>query len=222
MKLRKRGRMISAARVRSLLLSQASRADTELQKRVPGQPLLLEDGQVVLVLEDGKGTLYPSREALIELLDLVESLAEQGPIDPKRSLLPPVDTFLAGLREHAGNLSHLVGLQGALDGSEASLKAVDRVVQALPREQRMSPKWVTSLVAYIGEIMRTATGGHWAQISPSPGEMEPVVVARDGRILQPFALVYGELRQGRRGSLQGALNGALRASRLGGSGPTSQ
>ena len=152
------------------------------------------------------------------MLDLVESLAEQGPIDPKRSLLPPPDTFLAGVQEQAKCLAHLLGLQDVLDGSEASLEVVDR--SALPKKQRMSPQWVTSLVAYIGEVMRTATDGHWAQISPSPGEVEPVVVARDGRILQPFALVYGELRRGRRGSLQGALHGTLRAFRLGRVGQT--
>jgi hypothetical protein len=177
---------------------------------------------VVLVLEDGKGTLYPSREALIELLVHVESLAEQGPIDPKRSLLPPVDTFLAGIQGQTRHLAHLIGVQDVLDGSEASLEAVDRAIQALPREQRMSPQWVTSLVAYVGEIMRTATDGRWDRINLSPEEVEPVVVTPDGRILQPFALVYGELRRGHQGSLHGALNGMLRAFRLSGVGPTNQ
>ncbi|MBN1203786.1 MAG: hypothetical protein JXB05_02535 [Myxococcaceae bacterium] len=220
MRLKRRGRMISATKVRSLLSTQDSRVDTDLQKRTPGQPLLLQDGQVVLVFEDGKGTLYPSREALIELLDHVEALAKQGPVDPKRSLLPPPATFLAEVQEQAARLAQLMGSQEALDGSAASLEAVDRAIHALSREQRLSSEWVSSLVAYVGEIMRTATDGHWAQASPSPAEDEPVVVTRDGKILQPFALVYGELRRGRHGSLQGAMNGALRAFRLGGAGPT--
>jgi hypothetical protein len=222
MKLKQRGKMISAKRVRSLLSEQESRVDTELQKRTPGQPLLLKDGQVVLVFEDGKGTLYPSRDALIELLDRVEALAKQGPVDPKRWLLPPSATFLAEVQQQAARLVRLMGSQEALDGSVASLAAVDKTLQALSREERMSPDWVSSLVAYIGEIMRTTTDGHWAQSSPSPGEDEPVVVTRDGKILQPFALVYGELRRGRQGSLQGATNGALHAHRFGGAGPTNQ
>jgi hypothetical protein len=218
MKIKKRGKLISAARVRSLLSSQASRADTELQKRISGEPRLLEDGQLILVHEDGKGTIYPSRDAFIELMDLVESLARQGPVDPKRSLLPPPEEFLAGIQEHAERLAHLMGSRESLDGSEASLGTVDRAVQALPRKQRMSLEWVSSLVAYTGEIMRAATNGRWTHMNSSPGEVEPVVVTRDGRILQPFPLVYGELRRGRRGSLQGAVNGVLRANRLGGLG----
>jgi hypothetical protein len=89
MKIEKRGKMITVTRVRKLLASQTFIVDSELQERVPGQPLLLQDGQLVLVREGGKGTLYPSRTALIELMDQVEALAKQGPIDPKKSLLPP-------------------------------------------------------------------------------------------------------------------------------------
>jgi hypothetical protein len=219
MKIKKRGKMISAARVRSLLSSQESKADPELQKRISGEIRLLEDGQLVLVHEDGKGTLYPSRDAFIELMDLVEGLARQGPVDPKRSLLPPPEEFLASIREHAEQLAHLMGSREPLDGSEVSLGTVDRAVRSLPSKQRMSPEWMSSLVAYTGEIMRAATHGRWAQMNLSPGEVEPVVVTQDGRVLQPFALVYGELRRGRRGSLQGAVNGVLRAIRLGGMGP---
>jgi hypothetical protein len=213
---KRRGKMISAARVRSLLTSQATRLDSELQSRAPGRPHLLEDGQLLLVFEDGRGTLYPSRVALLELLEHVESLAKQGPVDPKQSLLLPTDMFIASVREQAAHLAQLIGSRELLDGSQASLKAVDEVLQNLPSDQRLSPEWVSSLVAYVGEIMRTATDGRWEQVRPSPGEVEPGIIARDGRLLQPFALVYGELCRGRRGSLQGAMNGVLQAFRLGG------
>ena len=49
------------------------------------------------------------------------------------------------------------------------------------------PDLVTPLVAYVGEVMRRASGGRWTK---APGDdNEPMVKAHDGRILQPFAPV---------------------------------
>ncbi|HLK99677.1 MAG TPA: hypothetical protein VK539_03795 [Myxococcaceae bacterium] len=211
MKIEKRGRMISAARVRKLLVEKTFVVATDLQERVPGKPLLLQDGQIVLVFEDGRGTLYPSRDALVDLMERAEELVKQGPIDPKQTLLPPVDVFIDQVKEHASRLAGLLGIHHSLDGSGESLRIVDMAVYKLSKEQRMSPEVVSSLVAYVGEILRSATSGSWTTISPSPRELEPVVVGQNGVVLQPFAIVYGELLRGRRGSLQGATNGVLGA-----------
>ena len=50
----------------------------------------------------------------------------------------------------------------------------------------MTPEIVTPVIAYVGEVMRRASGGRW---TAGPATNEPMIAARDGRLLQPFALV---------------------------------
>jgi hypothetical protein len=44
----------------------------------------------------------------------------------------------------------------------------------------------TPVIAYVGEVMRRVSGGRW---TAGPATNEPMIAARDGRLLQPFALV---------------------------------
>jgi hypothetical protein len=58
--------------------------------------------------------------------------------------------------------------------------------------------------------MRAASGGEWTRSLVRRHENEPMIKARDGGLLQPFAIVLVEVMEhGARGSLTGAVAGVL-------------
>ena len=163
------------------------------------QARVLSDGRVLLYMEiGGSGTLYPSREAAEEMKrgydETARKAAEQsarGPVDPSLGLLPPVADFLRDVEAHAKSLGPRLKIPAdVLDGTPESLDAVDKALKRIPWAKRQVPDLVTPLVAYLGEVMRKATGGQWST-STSPGhENEPMITASGGRLFQPFAAVF--------------------------------
>jgi hypothetical protein len=196
-----------AAKVRAFLASQTT-PPQEIESLPGMRTLLLADGRALLLLPDGVGVFYESREALESLIRDSEARVAAGPVDPKQTLLPPAEEFLAHVAEHAAKLPTLLPGAEPLDGSEQSFGRVDEAVWRLRPAARMSPALVTSLVAYAGEYLRDTVNGRWSTVQ-SGRSLEPVVIGDDGRMYQPFAVVYLELGRGRQGSIRGALSGVL-------------
>jgi hypothetical protein len=156
---------------------------------------VLPDGRVLLWLsglgylgDDQKGTLYPSREALAELQRQGAEEAAKGPVDLTRTLLPPIDDFLRDVEAHAKSLGERIRVPDeALDRTPASLDAVDAALRRIPKAKRETSEIVTPLVAYVGFVMLGGCDGHWTK--PPGASNEPLIKARDGKLLQPFAPV---------------------------------
>jgi hypothetical protein len=173
---------------------------------------VLPDGRVLLYLGEGeRAALYPSREALAEVLREGQEEAARGPVDYTRTLLPPIEDFLRDVDAHARGLGKAIGVPDAvLDRGIDSLDVAYRAVLRLRRAKRMTPEVFTPLVAYVGEVMRAASGGEWTRSVVRRHENEPMLKAHDGRLLQPFAIVLVEVMEhGARGSLMGAVAGTL-------------
>jgi hypothetical protein len=155
--------------------------DDELSRRCRCQVFDLADGSALLVFERGRGRLYPSKDAFCSMLAEVE---RQSPVNPFRELLPQGATA-----DQVPNLvrdlpAHL-GLDAAeLNGSEASLDKIDQVMRRLGTS-RISSRVLTlevfaPLTAYVGEVMRNATGGRWEMRRGSDGETwEPWILFAD-------------------------------------------
>jgi hypothetical protein len=152
-----------------------------------GHVRVLPDGRVLLYYPElGNGTLYPSRAAAEEMeRQLAEiqregerKMAEQravGFIDPCVKHLPPIDDFLRDVDAHADSLGKAIKVKGeALDRSVASLDAVDKALKRIPRAKRPVPEILTPLVAYVGEVMRRASGGRWSKF-PTTRKLEAPV-----------------------------------------------
>jgi hypothetical protein len=138
--------------------------DRELSK--PGDAVrILPDGRVVRTLVGIRGaTTWPSREAFIEWWRVANEEAAKGPIDMTRTLLPPIADFLRDVEAHAKSLGPRIGVaDDVLDFTPASLDAVDKALKKIPRAKRQVPDLVTPLVAYVGEVMRKASGGRWTK-----------------------------------------------------------
>jgi hypothetical protein len=175
-------------------------ADEALSTFYPAH--VLADGRVLLYMPDDLyGSLYPSRavveELNRELMELERKAAEQIAArcpDPCLELLPPIDDFLRDVDAHAASLGKTIkAADEALDRSVASLDAVDKALKRIPRAKRPVPEILTPLVAYVGEVMRKASGGRWSKLSTKeeqvsvydPAEILAFRAAR--RTLQPIA-----------------------------------
>ncbi len=89
--------------------------------------------------------------------------------------------------------------------AEAKARGASAEAQAVAFHSAMGQAFAVSPKPIRYEVVEVPITGH---------ENEPMIRARDGAYLQPFALVIGELTEhGTRGSLRGAVNGALAAYR---------
>jgi hypothetical protein len=184
-------RRVSVKEVRELLKLAWVREEELCARDLDAR--VLPDGRVLLYWGEGeRGTLYPSgsAEELKRSYDETLRKALQGPVDMTRTLLPPVADFLRDVEAHAKSLGKRIGVADeALDGTPQSLDAVDKALKKIPWAKRQVPDLVTPLVAYVGEVMRKASGGRWMP-SPKPGKNEPVVIGRDGRLCKPYSVVF--------------------------------
>jgi hypothetical protein len=176
---------------------------------------ILPDGRVLVYWGEGqKGNLYPSREPLVKMhREAAEELAKlRAGIGPAQTLLPPIDDFLRDVEAHAKSLGPRLRIpDDALDGTAASLDTVDKALKRIPWAKRQVPDLVTPLVAYVGEVLRKASGGHWSKSAAPRTPAEPMVRADRERVFQPFAIVFLPMVEpSRRIPLRSAVDTALR------------
>jgi hypothetical protein len=149
--------------------------DEALSDRIFEARVLL-DGRVLLFVCDGeKAPLYPSREALMKVVQEAEAEAAKPPLDPARDLLPPKDDFIRDVEKLASSLGKAIGVPDeVLDRSVASLDPVDKAVVKLRRAKRMTPEVFTPLTAYVGEVMRLLCDGRWGRLPATKKKSFPV------------------------------------------------
>jgi hypothetical protein len=175
-------------------------------RKIPIDPELSKPGEEVRVLPDGRVLWkntglrgvreWPSREAYVQWWKEAKEERSLGPAD----LLPPIDDFLRDVETHARALGPRLNIPDeALDGTVASLTAVDKALTRIPLGERPVPDLVTPIVAYVGEVVRRASGGQWSKPPPTykmreavyaPGEYEAWLTAKAA--LAPIAEAAGK------------------------------
>jgi hypothetical protein len=171
-----------------------------------GPAHVLEDGRVLVYMPgDVYGHLYPSRAVAEEMnrqyVETEREAAEQwaaGLPSPCLTLLPPIDDFLRDVDAHADSLGKTIKVAGeALDRSIASLDAVDKALKRIPWAKRPVVEILTPLTAYVGEVMRGATGGRWSKYTQKrqvticdPAELAAHYAAK--RKMQPIAVAAAD------------------------------
>jgi hypothetical protein len=160
--------------------------DEELSDKVD-EARVLPDGRVLYCSatagDNQAAVLYPSREALAQVQRKGREEAAKPRVLPITILLPAIDDFLRDVEAHAKSLGLRLHVPDeVLDGTPESLGAVDKALKRIPWAKRQVPDLVTPLVAYVGEVMRRASGGRWTK--------PPSIVTSNGRSLDPFALVF--------------------------------
>jgi hypothetical protein len=203
-------RRLSVKEMRELSALPSVR-DEALSSRM-SEARVLPDGRVLLVLVAGRtGVLYPSRASLEELRREAQRELAKGPVDPAKTLLPPLADFLGDPEALAKGLGKAIGVPDeALDRSVDSIDVAYKAFLRMRSPKRKTPEVVGPLTAYVGEVVRRACDGQWTSVPTRGHENEPMIRACDGALLQPFALVLVEMTEyGARGSLAGAVTGTL-------------
>jgi hypothetical protein len=216
---RPKSKAIPAREVRRLLEATEHLTDDGLSRRCFCQVFDLADGGALLVFENGRGRLYQSKDALCSMLDEVE---RQSPANPFRELLPQGAAFANQVPKLVRDLPARLGLEAAeLNGTEASLDRIDQVLRRLGASKISSrilaPEVFAPLTAYVGEVMRNATGGRWEMRRGSDGQTwEPWIVDPFGRYYAPFAIFKELFEYGKSASIRGFVAGTIRSHLLSG------
>lgn len=196
------GRPLTKKELEELLATTPHEPDAHIKATYLETWYVLPGDRLLVVMKDMKrrpGFLYDSRTEYLAMLEEVVAFNTQ----PNHVL---DDVFLYG-EDFPAHVPALVDRLAAdlkiprerLDCTVASLLLVDRAMQRLGPKRCMEPERFTMLVAYSGEVMRHATGGHWEMRYDAPTEVwEPWIVRPDGARLNPFLHLYNELFEGTR------------------------
>jgi hypothetical protein len=174
----------------------------------PDYPIYLgREGGVLFVAADGVGRVYDSSLEFEQFYTRVMAEPEvRSAIDGKWHHNVPDDVPML-----VANLERALGGEGRhLDYSLESLQVLDARVLGRPPSKRWALFEPT--VAYVGEVIRRAVPGVWWQAWESYGVREPWLNDARGRRFAPFMLVLEEFERGKRGSIRGAVSGAVRSS----------
>jgi hypothetical protein len=195
---------LTKKQVKDLLLQPGVVRD-DLEDGILSTSYTLPDGGELIILSGGNGLRFTSRADYIAEM---EELRNRKPEHVLAGLLPQGESFPQGVPELIDRLAQIVGVEREkLDGSLESLTLLDRLVRRLGPERSMTAEFYPLLVAYVGEVMRQATGGTWRMKRVGEDLWEPWIVA-DGDWYNPFMVVYRELDEG--GSIAGATRGEMR------------
>jgi hypothetical protein len=142
----------------------------------------LDQDQALLVFEDGRGRLYESRAAM---LDMMDAIANEPPRSTAADRLPEGREF----SNYAKGLAVELGI--------TALTKLEDAVDRLGVEVCLSPPMFGRLVAYVGEAIIQARSGDWQmRLATDSKTWEPWVVDAAGRAHAPFGLVFNEFRVG--------------------------
>jgi hypothetical protein len=178
--------------------------DHELSWTTMSKAFDLAGGGVLLLLENGRGRLYESKDELRAMLDEVEREASRGPQSPCREF-PQGRAFAEQVPELVRGLHRQLKIDAdQLDGTEASLDTVDRALRRMSHRQMLHPAVFAALTAYVGEVIRNTTKGRWEMRRAADSEKtwEPWVVDPSGRSYAPFKIYKELLEYGRSGSMR--------------------
>jgi hypothetical protein len=207
------GKAIGARRARKLIREVGGAPDDGLTaewERVvaplsrPDETIVrLSDGRI-LSISYGSARIFASADECLQLLAFVEQQTRRQPSHPLGPAFPRGQGFIAAVPELIVILPGKLRLAvGTLDGSVDSLTHLDTATQQLGGPECLNdPTLLSSIVAYVGEVVRDATGGRWVIRSwELPGavasaQWQPVIIGADGREHAMFAIFKVLLEDG--------------------------
>jgi hypothetical protein len=205
------GKAIRAKEARKLLKEVGGAKDAELKaeiERILGSErsdniYRLTDGRVVDI-SYSKAHLYQSTEEYRHLLAGVEEAARCKPQHPLGARFPSGRGFIESVRQLAQEVATKLQIGAeVLNGSVDSLEYVDEAAQRLGGQNFFDdPTILAPIVAYVGEVMREATHGHWEirtwdfHEGEHSDRWEPVIVGTNGREYHPFGIFKALLERG--------------------------
>lgn len=207
-------RILSTKRVKALTNSSEWTFDPELTARIPDHLYTSAiyrhlSGEILAVLNDGKGWVYESRDAWLSHIELIEKHRNEEPAHILDGRLPQGQNFVNEVSELINQLAVKLHIpREELDYSQSSLKKVEKAVRRQGPEKCLEADIFAPLVAYVGEAIKQRTGGRW-ELSLVPDETEiwePMIVDASGRSIDFASLLYDELAEEPQCSISSVVN----------------
>ncbi len=202
---------VSKSETKALLAAENWTPDPEFSS-VGCDAYVSDRGELLLCFSTASSVLYASRKELMEKKE--ESSKRPPPTHVLEGLLPQGPHFIEAVPALVDELAgHLKLPRESLDGSFDSMHAVDAALKKIrPRRSVLeTPNFFAGLVAYIGEVLRKESGGHWMLEEVAGGIYEPYIDIdlRQGIYLNPFLEPYKFIYEGKRGGLVAIVAGEL-------------
>jgi hypothetical protein len=208
---RRFGKAIDARSARKLIREIGGSPDRELAaeyERIvaplahPDEEVVrLHDGRVVWI-SYGSANIFASAKEYCDLLAYVETSTNAKWQHPLGAGFSDGQAFINAVPRLVEQLSARLGLKAsALNGSLESLEEIDRAAGRLGGPACLDdPAILAPIVAYVGEVMRKATGGRWA-VRPWHGPRgedtwHPVIIGANGREYPTFVIFKELLESG--------------------------
>jgi hypothetical protein len=181
-------RKVSARQVDELLASGSAVVDDELSRDL-GRALVLDDGQLLLMIGAQTGLLYRSREEFLSR----HRQQMAGHAERRRLLDAPFresDRFVATVGDRLKRLAERLELPaGSLIGNLEDVRKVDRRLWTRTR-LRKDVEATHDLIAFVGEAIRAKVDGAWSVCPESrEGWGEPCIIGKAGRTYHPAAVL---------------------------------
>lgn len=164
--------------------------------------------------DDGRGRLYKSHSDFEQHLQINDMIRQQ----PRAyhildGLLPHGEAFLTHVEALIEHFRQTLKLSPELlDKSIASLEHVDKAIRKYGKRKTLESPAFAGLIAYVGEVVRTATSGRWEmRLSDQDGKTwESWIVGANERYFIFWSAVYDELAEPGPFSIYGAIGGHLK------------
>jgi hypothetical protein len=207
-----KSRYIKRSEAQALLAQGGWTRDPENDISYVCDAYVSDQGELLLLNKHGRSLIYKSRKALMEWEQAMDKLPRSTHV--LEGLLPQGPHFIEAVPGLIDELAgHLKLPREALDGSFESMHVVDAAMKKIRPRRRVleTPNFFAGIVAYIGEVMRKESGGHWMLEEVAGGIHEPYIDIdlRQGIYLNPFLEPYKFIYEGKRGGLVGIVSGEL-------------
>jgi hypothetical protein len=208
---RRFGRAIGARSARKLIREIGGSPDRELAveyERIvaplshPDEEIVrLNDGRVIWV-SYGSANIFACADDYRALLVFVEARRQAKWQHPLGTEFCDGQAFIEAVPQLVQQLPAKLRLKGVnLNRSLESLDQIDRATARLGAPECLDdPALLAPIVAYVGEVMREATGGHWQvrawQGPAGENAWQPIIVGADGQEYRTFAIFKELLESG--------------------------
>lgn len=177
---------IRALQARALVREGAAEPDERLSAELMAQVYRLSDGRAIVRFGDGRCRAYASHADLTTWYAAAEARASRG--FNWDSILPMGASFPSLVPDLVERLPVLLNVSsGRSPGATLDVASVERAVRRAGREGALTADVFPALVAYVGEAIRSRTGGRW-QCEDRGHGYEPYLRYDDGRECQVLRL----------------------------------
>lgn len=196
---------LNKRQVRAYIRDNNCLIDQSLNSQTPSNLLFVFDktyqcanGEILAVSKAGTGNLYDSINDWQAGLDELIDLGNREPVHILYSQIPSQERFVEEIPSLISNLAKEFELGSSeLDRTLGSLLILDRAIASKNRQDYIDDnsnrKILGSLIAYIGEVIKSAINGEWQTKQNSGWGWEPIIIDLNGKTSSFCIMVFDEL-----------------------------